>query len=223
MTDTHFQAGTVVTSTWANDVNNHVYGTVPTRLALKALDPERIRLSTLTESGREGTFVWATGDHSAQVAADTQDGIYLQASNTSANQGAWVRQLASTDLWQLDWFSVPLANSNGTGPDAAPAYNAMMTIANLVKPTGLHFSSGIYAFDSKPKTPTFKPLMRFSSGGAQPTVIVKRYLDTNAGVLSFENYGVSFEGDVYLTRTMVLSTSGGALLSANTNWVAVGE
>lgn len=46
----------------------------------------------LTESGREGKFVFAAGDQSANVTWDTEQGVYIpKASATSGSGGAWVR------------------------------------------------------------------------------------------------------------------------------------
>jgi len=45
----------------------------------------------LTESGREGSFVWRLGDYSAQVAADPDQDFYVEADAVGADTGAWVR------------------------------------------------------------------------------------------------------------------------------------
>lgn len=59
--------------------------------ALKALDPTKDMLVYLTEPGREGQFIWRTGDFSAQVAADTEENVYVEADDVAATVGAWVR------------------------------------------------------------------------------------------------------------------------------------
>jgi hypothetical protein len=49
-------------------------------------------MAFLTESGREGMFVWAIGDQSAYVTADTAQGVYVApAVDTTGASGAWVR------------------------------------------------------------------------------------------------------------------------------------
>lgn len=48
-------------------------------------------LAYLTESGREGAFIWRSGNFSAQIAADPQKGIYAPSSTTMPSIGCWVR------------------------------------------------------------------------------------------------------------------------------------
>ena len=64
---------------------------VSNRTALKALDTS-INVSVyLTESGREGVFLFRSGDYSTEVTADTQEGVYIAADDTASSSGAWVR------------------------------------------------------------------------------------------------------------------------------------
>ena len=77
-------------------VRDEVLGAVPnvftpTRASLKALDTNQIGYAYLSEPGREGQFVWRTGDYSAEVAADTAEGVYIKADGVAATVGAWVR------------------------------------------------------------------------------------------------------------------------------------
>lgn len=74
---------------------------VATRTALKAVDTTLQTVSTLTEAGREGTFVWTAGNYSARVTADTAEGIYVKADAIASSAGAWVRVFASevSPLW----------------------------------------------------------------------------------------------------------------------------
>ncbi|MDX0759814.1 hypothetical protein GOD62_28270 [Sinorhizobium medicae] len=62
-----------------------------TRPALKAIDTTTHTSAFLREAGREGQFVWKSGDYSSQIAADTQEGIYIKADAVAATVGAWVR------------------------------------------------------------------------------------------------------------------------------------
>ena len=64
--------------------------------------------ATLTESGREGTFVFDSADHSAHVTADPNQGIYVApSSDTTGASGAWVRH-PGIDTWVLaSWFGTP--------------------------------------------------------------------------------------------------------------------
>lgn len=57
----------------------------------------------LTEAGREGKFIFRTGDLSAQVSADPGQGLYIaKASAASGASGAWVRQF--TGGIRPEWF-----------------------------------------------------------------------------------------------------------------------
>lgn len=97
-----------------------------TRLALAAIvSPINCQAAYLAESGREGEFVFSSANLSAQVAADTLQGIYVApASDTTGASGAWVRKL-----------SVPVAHvkfwgAAGVAGDDAPAINAAMAYLN---------------------------------------------------------------------------------------------
>jgi hypothetical protein len=57
----------------------------------------------LIEPGRDGTFVFDSSDLSAEVAADTLQGIYVPpSSDTTGASGAWVR--AERDVVNVFWF-----------------------------------------------------------------------------------------------------------------------
>ncbi|RWN15950.1 MAG: hypothetical protein EOR94_22650 [Mesorhizobium sp.] len=74
-----------------------VLGHLSSRTLLKALTPAAGMAVFLSEAGREGTFVWRTGDFTALIAADNQEGVYIKATAVAASVGAWVR----ADLKQL--------------------------------------------------------------------------------------------------------------------------
>jgi hypothetical protein len=76
---------------------------VSTRTALKALDTTQITLAFLTEAGRQGAFVWTTGNFSSLVTADTQNAIYIAANAVASSSGAWVRVLQSGGF-DIRWF-----------------------------------------------------------------------------------------------------------------------
>lgn len=77
---------------------------VSTRTAAKALDTTKETTLILTEAGREGIFNWKAGDYSAQIAADTAEGVYLKANAIAASAGAWVRIFNGT--LNANWFGV---------------------------------------------------------------------------------------------------------------------
>jgi hypothetical protein len=74
----------------------------------------------LVESGREGMLVFSTDDLSAEVAADTQQGVYVAPStDTTGASGAWVREFSGAI--DVHWFG---AIGDGATDDAA-AFTAL--------------------------------------------------------------------------------------------------
>lgn len=116
----------IVASTTVADVRNQldtpVY--VATRTALKAIDTTKDTTAILTESGREGTFIWRSGDYSTQIAADTLEGLYVKATAIASTAGSWVRQRDDLGV-NITWFGALCDNST----DDAAAINS--AIANL--------------------------------------------------------------------------------------------
>jgi len=65
---------------------------VADRAELKALDVDEETQAYLVEDGREGVFIWRDGDYSAEIAADPDEGIYIEADDVGSSDGAWVRE-----------------------------------------------------------------------------------------------------------------------------------
>lgn len=101
-----------------------VLGHVTTRTLLKALVPSAGMAVYLSEAGREGTFVWRTGDYSTLIAADTAGGLYLKADTIAASSGAWVR--AYSGPANVRWFGV-------TGDGSTDDYAAFQIAANVCR------------------------------------------------------------------------------------------
>ena len=99
-----------------------------TRAAIKALNTSTTKAAVLNDHGRSGVFLWNFGDFSVQVAADTQEGLYLKADALASNIGAWVR--VPQEEYSVDWFGA--AGDNAT--DDAPAIQAAN---NFLSSTGL--------------------------------------------------------------------------------------
>ncbi|MEX3009013.1 hypothetical protein [Hoeflea sp. TYP-13] len=88
---------------------------VATRSAMKALNTAKDTVAILTESGREGMFIWIAADYSTQIAADTQEGVYLKADTVASSAGAWVRvYVGAVDI---RWFGA--IGDNTTDCEAA--------------------------------------------------------------------------------------------------------
>jgi len=100
-----------------------VNGTVATRTAMKALDTTLVDSVYLREAGREGQFIWRSGDYSAQITLDTLEGIYVKANAIATTSGAWVR--AFNDSIEAKWFGVV---GNDVADDG-PALDASFAMA----------------------------------------------------------------------------------------------
>jgi hypothetical protein len=99
--------------------------------------------ATLSESGREGTFVWDGSNLSTKVTADTQQGIYVApASDTTGASGAWVRKYSSPI--NARWFgAVADCTGYGVGTDNSPAFQAAITFL-LTTGAALYIPDGQY-------------------------------------------------------------------------------
>jgi hypothetical protein len=119
------------------------------RNALKALTIEADRLASLSETGREGLFIFDDSDLSAKVAADTSEGIYVApASDADGSSGAWVRQWVGSvsPLW---WGIVP--SSSGAAAANSTARDAMLAtlFARAYNMTGLFYGLEPIQFDHR--------------------------------------------------------------------------
>ena len=113
------------------------------RSALAALPRELPAL--LTESGREGLFVFDGSDLSARVAADPAQGIYIApASAPAGSSGAWARKFDGPLL--ATWFGAR-GNANASGASGADDTAAIQAALDFLKARGgggLHFPPGHY-------------------------------------------------------------------------------
>lgn len=74
-----------------------------TRTELAAIDGTAGSSAYLSESGREGMFVWSSASNTANVTRDPGQGVYVApASDTTGASGAWVRKY--TGPVYVDWF-----------------------------------------------------------------------------------------------------------------------
>lgn len=113
---------------------------VADRTALAALNTATHTAAYLLEDGREGAFVWRSGNLSAFVTADTQQGIYVAPStDTTGASGAWVRQHDGKK--NLLWFG---AAGDGTTDDYAAIGGWIDTLPHFecYAPANVYRSSG---------------------------------------------------------------------------------
>lgn len=181
------------------------------RTALKALNTDALRVAYLTEAGRAGAFVWRTGNYSAEVAADTREGIYIKADAVAASVGAWVRVVADS-TWHTDWFGVPDAGASGTGAACDVEVNAMFDIAEVAKPAVIQFGPKLYRFDAAVDSIGYVNEIR-GKIGPQSTIIIKKYAEADAdrGVFSRTTHGGVFSDLIIQGQA---GASGGSALSA---------
>lgn len=97
---------------------------VADRTALKALDTTNDIVAYLRESGRDGHFIWRSGDYSSQVAGDPNEGIYIKANAIAATDGAWVREggwAVGGDAYVTWWTGANDTNTVQAAIDAVPS------------------------------------------------------------------------------------------------------
>ncbi|HEU5067477.1 MAG TPA: glycosyl hydrolase family 28-related protein [Sphingomicrobium sp.] len=81
-------------------------------------------VALLGEAGREGLFTWSASDHSAQVAADPNQGIHIApASDPTGKSGVWVRKFDG--FANARWWG---AKGDGTTDDSAAILAALATL-----------------------------------------------------------------------------------------------
>lgn len=140
-------ANSITEPTLATSLALSLANVVTTRTVLKALNTTRWNVAYLTEAGREGIFIWKTGDYSVHVALDTLEGRYVKATAIAATAGCWVRQ--DTGLDSVKWYG---AVGNNVADDL-PAFTAAFAVAKAYG-RGLYIPTGIYNFDTGAATTT---------------------------------------------------------------------
>ncbi|WP_164848446.1 tail fiber domain-containing protein [Sinorhizobium meliloti] len=136
------------------------------RAALKAINTTTHVAAYLRESGREGQFVWKTGDYSAQIASDPLEGIYVKADAVPATSGAWVRQGG----WALqggyaEWFGAvaDYNQADGSGTDNDAAINAALSILPRV-----YLAGGYYRTANTINGPKYNALVYANGAQSMP-------------------------------------------------------
>jgi hypothetical protein len=96
----------------------------------------------LTESGRQGVFVWSSTNLSAAVTADTAQGIYVPpSSDASGASGAWVREFSGAV--EIEWFGGGTSVSDNTA-----ALRALVSYIAYAGGGMLLLNEGTYNFAS---------------------------------------------------------------------------
>jgi len=150
-----------------NDNFDESFTTVSNRTALKAVATATNTYAFLNETGREGLFIFTSGNYSTEVTADTQEGIYIKADDTASTSGAWIRAEVSNEI-RAEWYGVSSTESNNSTALAA----ALVAAVNkkLILPSGtisyastLNVSSGTTIEGVSPVA----TVMKLTSTGAQ--------------------------------------------------------
>lgn len=106
------------------NVNSNAFDGYPvaSRTVLKALDTTKFTSVYLTEAGREGRFIWKTGDFTAALASDGFEGIYIKANAVPITSGCWVRRRKDY-YYRMDWFGAR------TAVDIKPIFDKVKLLA----------------------------------------------------------------------------------------------
>jgi len=141
---TNFTAGTkmvalVAAAEWFEAVQSGSIGG-PQSAALRedlAALADRSSPAMLLEAGREGIFAFDPADHSAEIAGDPKQGLYVSPeSDVTGASGAWVRQFQGP--MDVRWFG---AKGDGANDDSA-AIQAALNLANVNRQ--VRITGGIY-------------------------------------------------------------------------------
>lgn len=173
---------------------------IANRTALKALDTTIVTRAVLVESGREGTFVWKTGNYSSNISTDTQEGVYIKATAVASSSGAWVR-IGDTWSYNVKWFG---ATGDGTTDDYLSIQTAITlaitlgTVKIIFFPTGSYYvGTGLVVSSS----------VKLLGSGRDFTVVESKTAAINTVTFSGGNYcgleAISIYGD---QRTTVTTT-----------------
>ncbi len=113
---------------------------VATRTAMKALDTTKDTTCFLTETGREGFWVFKSGNYTSSHAADTQEGLFVKATAIASSAGSWVRIYSGPV--NVKWFG---AVGDGTTDDKTAIQAAVDYIVGLTRGGRIYFPTSRYS------------------------------------------------------------------------------
>jgi len=112
------------------------------RTALAALATAN-PIAYLREAGREGIFKWDASDLSAEVTADTAQGVYVPPTGQTGSAGAWVRRFDGPI--NPEWFGIVEGDNAANGAGNATAWAALVScLAALQVNTAATYYRGLY-------------------------------------------------------------------------------
>jgi len=168
-----------ILSDWIGDLADSTTQTVATKAALKALDTSLgyasvfVQGRTSAGDGGGGLFRWSSSNNSANVTADTLEGIYIAPdSDTDGSSGAWVR--ADVNFILPEWFGGKADNST----DNATVFTATETMADRLDKRLVWWLGENYRFNST--VTATKDSIHHEGAGARQTAWTFNH--TNDGV-----------------------------------------
>lgn len=199
----------ILALTLAADVRNYL-DTAPyvtSRPQLKILNPAKDLSANLLEGGRSGKFTWQAGDYSAQVAADTTEGMFIASNGIATTVGAWVREYTGDPV--ADWWgAVPDYTVGSTGTDSTAAIQCAITICDLIGSGKLSFRPSQGKKYLITGTITGKPLLLSGTFGAG--IVFKNM----SGLGGFTFTGATVVGKVYGAERLEFIAEGANILHA---------
>ncbi len=107
---------------------------IGTMTEMKALDTTKYSVAVLNEEGKEGLFIWRSGDYSAEITLDTLSGIYVKANAIASTSGAWVRIFDGSV--EAKWFGAVGDNTTDDGDALDAAFDMAMSLGRRLKLSG---------------------------------------------------------------------------------------
>lgn len=122
---------------------------------LKLIDPIERPTVNLKASGRSGIFFWLAGDRSSSIAADPQEGVFIESDIVASTSGCWVRQeILYTSEYSIKWFGAP------SGGDDTPLFQAALALSNTI-----YAPAGVYQINT-PLTIPSSAVLRFEKNAS---------------------------------------------------------
>lgn len=109
---------------------------VTSRTAISTIDTSKTTTVLLYEGLRSGCWEWKAGDYSAQVTADTRQGMYVQSSFTAPTLGCWVRRRYDVYI-DIGWFGVAGTGQSADGDDGLGINAAISMLRTFGSQAGL--------------------------------------------------------------------------------------
>ncbi len=170
-----------------------------TRTELKAFDQTAITTAFLLEAGREGPWVFQSGDYSSLVALDTTEGRYIASDNVASSSGAWVRVFAGA--LNATWFGCV---GDDATDNATALANAMQWDEPLFIPPGTYRVSAASLYPGSGR--------KCAYGAGSGTTIIKT-TSTTAHVIGRNGSGGLSVRDLTITTTVDKSAGAAVYLS----------